>query len=161
MSHHPLAVALLILHIEWMTQRHYVESVRDRQDLDAQFKSLLKHHWIEEAQHAKLDTLMVESIAESCSRDDVERAFGDYVKMGGFLDEGLKQQVQFDMDCFVRATKRPLTDDEQAEFIEIQHQANRWTFLGSGMTDENFLTTVEGVSPGARQKFERMASVFC
>jgi hypothetical protein len=27
--HDPLAVALLILHIEWMTQRHYVDSVRD------------------------------------------------------------------------------------------------------------------------------------
>ena len=34
LSHHPLAVALTILHIEWMTQRHYVESVRDNQDLD-------------------------------------------------------------------------------------------------------------------------------
>jgi hypothetical protein len=161
MSHHPLAVALLILHIEWMTQRHYVESVRDRQDLDVQFKSLLKHHWIEEAQHAKLDTLMVEAIAEGCSPDDVGRALTDYVKMGGFLDEGLKQQVRFDMDCFVRATNRPLTDDEQAEFIRVQHQANRWTFLGSGMTDRNFLATLEGVSPGARQAFERIAPAFC
>ncbi len=27
------------------------------------FKSLLRHHWMEEAQHAKLDTLIVEAIA--------------------------------------------------------------------------------------------------
>ena len=85
MSHHPLAVALLVLHIERMKQRHYVESVRDRGNLDVQFKSLLKHHWIEEAQHAKLDTLMVKAIAEGCSPDDVERALDDYVKIGGFL----------------------------------------------------------------------------
>ena len=32
LSHHPLAVALVILQIEWMTQRHYVESVRDDAD---------------------------------------------------------------------------------------------------------------------------------
>ena len=161
MSHHPLAVALLILHIEWMTQRHYVESVRDRQDLDTQFKSLLKHHWMEEAQHARLDTLMVEAIAEGCTVDDVERAFDDYVKIGGFLDEGLKQQVAFDMDCFIRATDRKLTEDEQAEFNQVQHQANRWTFIGSGMTDRNFLATVESVSPAARQHCERIAPVFC
>lgn len=161
MSHHPLAVALLILHIEWMTQRHYLESVRDRQDLDPQFKSLLKHHWMEEAQHARLDTLMVEAIAEGCAGDVVERALSDYVRIGGFLDEGLKKQVAFDMDCFVRATGRQLTDDEQTEFAHVQHQANRWTFLGSGMTDRNFLATIEGVSPAARQHVERMAPAFC
>jgi hypothetical protein len=27
LSHHPLAVALTIAHIEWMTQRHYTDSV--------------------------------------------------------------------------------------------------------------------------------------
>ena len=68
LAHDPLAVALVILHIEWMTQRHYIESVKDDQDLDPLFKSLLKHHWMEEAQHAKLDTLMVEALAEAAAR---------------------------------------------------------------------------------------------
>src|SRR5215510_11639587 len=49
LAHDPLAVALTILHIEWMTQRHYIDSVKDDQSLDPQFKSLLKHHWMEEA----------------------------------------------------------------------------------------------------------------
>src|SRR5678815_250094 len=31
LSHHPLGVTLIILHIEWMTQRHYLDSVRDDQ----------------------------------------------------------------------------------------------------------------------------------
>ena len=50
-----------------MTQGHYVESVQNDQELDPQFKSLLKHHWMEEAQHTKLDTLMVEAIARDRS----------------------------------------------------------------------------------------------
>src|SRR3712207_5728265 len=58
LRHDPLAVALFILHVEWMTQAHYLESVRDDAGIDPLFKSLLRHHWIEEAQHAKLDTLM-------------------------------------------------------------------------------------------------------
>ena len=53
LAHSPLAVALLTLHIEWMVQRHYLECIKDDQELDPQFKSLLKHHWMEEAQHAK------------------------------------------------------------------------------------------------------------
>ena len=40
------AVALVILQLEWMSQKHYTESVQDDQQLDAQFKSLLKHHWM-------------------------------------------------------------------------------------------------------------------
>jgi len=69
----PLAVALTILHIEWMTQRHYIDSVQDDQGLDPQFKSLLKHHWMEEAQHAKLDTLMVQALAEGRSAEEIVR----------------------------------------------------------------------------------------
>src|SRR5262245_4572388 len=64
LAHDPLAVALVILQTEWMTQGHFIESVRDDRQLDPQFKSLLKHHWMEEAQHAKLDTLLVEALAE-------------------------------------------------------------------------------------------------
>jgi hypothetical protein len=34
LSKHPLAVALVILHIEWMTQRHYLDSVLTDESLD-------------------------------------------------------------------------------------------------------------------------------
>ncbi len=74
LSHHPLAVALAILHIEWMTQQHYTDSVKDNEQLDDQFRSLLKHHWMEEAQHAKIDTLMVEVLADVCSADEIANA---------------------------------------------------------------------------------------
>ena len=67
LSHSPLGVGIAILHIEWMTLRHYIEGVRDNQDLDPQFKSLLKHHWLEESQHTKLDTLIVEAVGGECT----------------------------------------------------------------------------------------------
>ena len=47
LSHDPLAVALIILHAEWMTQRHYLDSVRNDAALDPCFADLLKHHWME------------------------------------------------------------------------------------------------------------------
>src|SRR6266496_6154873 len=79
LAHDPLAVALTTLHIEWMVQRHYVDSIRDDQDLDPQFKSLLKHHWIEEVQHAKLDTLMVEALAAGRNEEQIMQAVEEYI----------------------------------------------------------------------------------
>jgi hypothetical protein len=161
LSHHPLAVALVILQIEWMTQQHYVESIRDNQDLDPQFCSLLRHHWMEEAQHAKLDTLMVETLSQVCRADEIDTAFDDYVKIGTLLDGGLQQQVDFDRDAFERSTGRVLTADERQELAQVQRQATRWTFLGSGMTHRHFLATVEKLRPAARAKIDEMAPAFC
>lgn len=161
LSHQPLAVAIVILHIEWMTQRHYIESIKDDQELDAQFKSLLRHHWMEEAQHAKLDTMMVEAIADGMNAEEIEKAFDEYLEIGGFLDTGLKQQTIFDLEAFERATGRKLSGDEREEFINIQHQANRWTYLGTGMTHPKFLETLGNLSPEQRVRIEEVAPVFC
>jgi hypothetical protein len=157
LAHEPLAVALAILHIEWMTQRHYVDSVKDDQDLDPQFKSLLKHHWMEEAQHAKLDTLMIEVLAEDCGSEEIERAVEGYLEIGGFLDGGLMQQVQFDLETFVEATGRTLGEDERTRFVEVQQQAVRWTYLGTGMTHPNVLGTLERLHPAAKARVEQVA----
>jgi hypothetical protein len=161
LAHDPLAVALTILHVEWMTQRHYLDSVKDDQSLDPQFKSLLKHHWMEEAQHAKLDTLMVESLAEGRRAGEIDVAVEEYLEIGGFIDAGLKQQVGFDLDAFTRATGRVLNEEEQDQFQRQQLQANRWTYLGSAMTHERVLATLESLSPAARTRIEEIAPTFC
>jgi len=160
-SHHPIGVALAILHIEWMTQRHYVESVKDNGDLDPQFKSLLRHHWMEEAQHTKLDTLILEAMAELSSRRDIEDGIREYGEIGAFLDGGLGQQVEFDLDSFERAGGRRLSVAERQRCAEVQRQAMRWTFLGSGMTHPNFLASVEDLSAAARAQIEQSAAAMC
>ena len=161
LSHGSLGVALTILHIEWMTQRHYVDSAKDDRDLDPQFKSLLKHHWIEEAQHAKLDALMVEAIAARCTPAEIEQGVDDYLKIGALIDGGLEQQVTLDLDAFTRATGRVRTSVEIEKAWQLQLQANRWTFLGSGMTHPNFLATLGAISADGRKKVESVSSAFC
>ena len=161
LKHDPLGVALTTLHIEWMVQRHYVDSIKDDQELDAQFKSLLKHHWMEEVQHAKLDTLMVEAMAAGRSEEEIMKAVEEYLEIGGFIDGGLKQQVEFDLDSFERATARRLTDEEREEFRRVQLQANRWSYLGSGMTHERVLETLGSLTPRARQRVESISPAFC
>lgn len=161
LAHDPLGVALTTLHIEWMTQRHYVDSVKDDQELDPQFKSLLKHHWMEEIHHAKLDTLMVEALADGRTEEQNMKGVEEYIEIGGFIDGALKQQVEFDLDSFQRATGRELTDSEKEKFRSVQLQANRWTYLGTGMTHERVLETLESLTPKARQRIESISSMFC
>ena len=160
LSHGPLGVALVILGIEWATQRHYLKSIRDDSELDPQFKSLLRHHWIEEAQHTKLDTLMIQALTDNLTSPEIERGISDYVSIGGLVDGGLKQQVEFDMQALQRAIGRTLNEAEQASFRAVQLQALRWTYLGSAMTHPNFLATVGEFSPGGRRQIEAMAPMF-
>lgn len=160
LAHQPLAVALTVLQGEWMTQLHYVDSVRDDGDLDPQFKSLLKHHWMEEAQHAKLDTLMVESMSEGLSQREIKTAIDEYLEIADFLDEGLRHQVEFDLDSLMRATGRILSTIDREAFVEFQLQALRWTFIGSGMSHPNFLATLDFIRPGAGRAMRMRAAAY-
>jgi hypothetical protein len=146
LGHGPLAVTIAILGLEWMSQGHYLGSVKDNQGLDPQFKSLLKHHWIEEAQHAKLDGLVLKSLAQQSSAQDIATGIQEYFEIGAFLDGGFKQQAELDLGSLERAVSRTLPEEERRQFLEAQHQALRWTFLGSAMENRNFLAALANVS---------------
>jgi hypothetical protein len=161
LRHQPLSVALTILHIEWMTQRHYLESVRDDAGIEPLFASLLKHHWMEEAQHAKLDTLIVDAMSKGMSSSQIDTAVDEYLEIGAFLDSGLKVQAELNLRAFEQASGRTLDPSLRQSFLEAQHQALRWTYLGSGMTHPKFCATLQSLSPKARQRVESAASVFC
>jgi hypothetical protein len=161
LSHSPLGVGIAILHIEWITLRHYIEGVRDNQDLDPQFKSLLKHHWLEESQHTKLDTLIVDEVVANTGAEQINQAFEDYADIGGFIDNGLQQQTELAVESFVRATSRDLSKSQRQELAAAVLKGMRWTYLGTGMTHPNFLATVEAIKPEARKQIEEMAPAFC
>lgn len=161
LAHHPLAVALTVLHIEWMTQCHYIDSIKDNQDLDPQFKSLLEHHWMEETQHTKLDTLMIEGLVEFCTRKEIAGAVEEYMEIAMFLDGGLKLQTALDLVSFTRAAGRELSASEKEDFMNVQLQASRWTFIGSAMSHRKFLATLEWINPEARKRIEEIAPAYC
>lgn len=161
LRHDPLAVALAILMIEWLTQRHYVDSIKDDGELDPLFKSLLKNHWMEEAQHAKLDTLMVEALAEGRDEAAIAKAMDEFIEIGLFLDDGFKAQTGFNLDAFERATDHRLSAAERSELETQQHQALRWTYIGSGMTHPKFIASLTAISTAARDRIATIAPAFC
>jgi hypothetical protein len=158
LRHDPLAVGLVILMIEWMSQQHYLGSIKDNGELDPLFKGLLRNHWIEESQHAKLDTLIVDALAEGRSEAEIDKAVDEFFEIGAFLDEGLKAQASFNLEALERAINRQVENRE--EIIAQQHQAARWTFIGSGLVHGRFVATLENISLKAAARFAEAAPIF-
>jgi len=158
LRHDPLAVGLVILMIEWMTQQHYLGSIRNDNDLDPLFKELMLQHWKEEAQHAKLDTLIVDALGEGRTEEEIDKAIDEFFEIGAFLDEGLKAQAGFNLDALEIAIGRKLEDREA--ILEQQHQAARWTYIGSGMVHERFIETLNSLSASAARRIAEAAPLF-
>jgi hypothetical protein len=158
LRHDPLAVALVILMIEWMTQAHYVGSVRDDGDLEPLFKSLLRFHWVEEAQHAKLDTLIVETLVQGRSEGQLDRSMDEFFEIGAFLDGLLATQARFNLAALETVLCRELPD--RAAIESQQHQAARWTYIGSGMVNERFKAILTSISPRAAKRVADAAQRF-
>ena len=144
LSHHPLAVGLIILMIEWMTQAHYVGSIRDDREIDPLFKSLFKHHWMEEAQHAKLDTLIVDALAEGRGEQELMQVTNEFFEIASYLDRSMQFQAQFNVDSLERGLGRKIP--QRNALIVQQYRAARWTYLGSGLRQERFKATLESIS---------------
>ncbi|WP_017326920.1 hypothetical protein [Synechococcus sp. PCC 7336] len=161
LQHSPLGVALATLHIEWMTQRHYIESIRGNrtEDLDAQFCNLLRHHWLEEAQHTQLDTLVLQELVAELEPDAIARGIDDYFAICQLLDGGLMAQVELDIASFSLATGLASTELEKQAIRATQQVSYRWTFLGSGMTHPNFLQTLGELSKPAVDRVRHLASL--
>jgi hypothetical protein len=159
LSKSPLGAALSILHIEWMTQQHYIFSVLDNVAIDPQFGRLLRHHWVEEAQHAKLDTLMLETIVQNHSEQEIYAGIDDYLAIGVMLDAAFAQQVKLDLASFIRATGRTLSNGEAERFREVQQRSYRRTFLTSGMQHRKFQRTLAALSPAGAKKVAEVAHI--
>ncbi len=135
---HPMAVMIVTLHIELMTLQHYTECVKDNHGIDPFFQSLLRHHWMEESQHARIDTLELEKMAMSASPEIIKTAIDDYLGILGAFDGLLEQQAKLDVASLEAATGKKCTEAETAEIIASQRQAYRKTFLTYGMTNPTF-----------------------
>jgi hypothetical protein len=131
LSSEPLAVGLLVLHIEWMTQEHYTQAVRGREDIDPQFESLLRHHWMEEAQHARIDTLLLEDLLADANERERERSVRSYLSLLDRLDGLFALQVELDREALEFATGE-LDTSVRTRLCLSQHASYREVFLRAG-----------------------------
>lgn len=147
-----LAVMLTTLHIELMTQQHYTESVRDNPRLDPFFVKLLHHHWLEESQHARIDTLELDRLASAATAEDIERGFDEYLELIDAFDGLLANQARMDIDSLARALGQPVDPGDAERIVAAQHASYRHTFLVLGMTNRTFAATLSKLSPSGAQR---------
>lgn len=153
-----LAVMVLTAIIEWFTQLHYIEHVRDDSDLDALFQDLLRFHWLEESQHAKLDTLLIGEEAERLTLEEREAAIDEVLELGGAIDGLLAQQIALNIEALERAAGRTFTDAEKEEITTNTQRAWRWTFLVSGLEHPNIARAIGELTTAGPGKIASVAA---
>ena len=152
-----LAALLLTSMIEWFTQLHYVEHVRDSQRLDPLFRDLLKFHWLDESRHARLDSLLIDEVARRSTPEEREQALDALLELGGAIDGLLAQQIELDIESLAARSGRTFSDAEQAEVRTAQQRSYRWTFLVSGLEHPKFTQIVSELSDTGRAKIAAAA----
>jgi hypothetical protein len=100
----------------------------------------------------------VEALAEGKSEQQIDKAIDEFFEIGAFLDAGLEQQAGFNLDALETVIGRKL--ENRDEIQARQHQAARWTYLGSGMVHERFKATLEAMSPRAAERIAEAAPLF-
>jgi hypothetical protein len=153
-----LAVMILTAIIEWFTQLHYIEHVQDDGDLDGLFRDLLRFHWLEESQHAKLDTLLIGEEAEELTLEEREAAVDEVLELGGAIDGLLLQQIGMNIEALERASGRTFTDAEKEEITTYTQRAWRWTFLVSGLQHPNIVRAIGELTSEGSAKIENVAA---
>ncbi len=152
-----LAVELLTAIIEWFTQVHYIEHVAAGSDLDGLFRDLLKYHWLDEAQHAKLDTLLISEMVENMPIEEREAAVDEVLELGGAIDGLLQQQIGMNIDALEVATGRDFMAAERAEISTETLRAWRWTFLVSGLQHPNIVRLIDEITVEGPAKIRGVA----
>ncbi len=150
-SKHRASVLLLTACIEWFTQRHYRECFHDDERLDPFTRHVFKCHWLEESQHAQLDTLETRRAFVRMNEEERDRAFDDLIDLVDIVDGWLQEQARADTRNFTRYTGRELGDAEREAMRTALLEAKRHTFLITGVTHPRFLELFADVAGEAQQ----------
>lgn len=156
----PLCVLLTTLHIEQMTQQHYVEAVRDDANLDPTCASILHKHWLEESQHARIDLLLLRDTYAKCSEDTRRAAFDQYLMVLDAFDLLLRRQAELDVESLVLVTGCTPSADERNAITQSQHAAYRSTFLVCGMTNRVVVDVANALWPDRGEQLARRADAW-
>ena len=146
LGHSPLGRFLIILALEWGTQRHYVESVHGAAVTDGLYADLLKAHWVEEAQHTKVDALEIAALAETMSAEELTAAFDDLLAIGALVDAKFAEQAKREVETLVGVRGRDLPDDESAKLVRALHASLSANMAGVGLGHPRFALVARELS---------------
>ena len=160
MSKSPIAVMVLTLHIELMTQQHYTECIKDNTQIDPFFASLLRYHWLDESQHAKLDALELEKLAVMAAPEELEQAVDQYLEILGAFDGLLQQQAEMDLASLSADIERTFNEAEREQMMNALKSSYRKTFIVYGMTNPGFVKIMGSMSKHGQARIADKVSAY-
>jgi len=148
LDHSPLARFLVLLALEWGTQRHYVESVRDRTDapVDPLYVEILRAHWVEEAQHTKSDTLEIARLTRELGAEERRTAFDHLAAIGAMVDAALAGQVEAEIATLREVSGRTFSTGEVTALRGTLSESLRAIIMGVALGHPRFASVAVAVS---------------
>jgi hypothetical protein len=152
LEHSPLARFLVVLALEWGTQRHYVESVRGTHAADALYADLLRAHWVEEAQHTKVDMLEIATLAATMGAAARTAAFDELLAIGDLVDGVLAEQTRLEIATLAIVRGRSFSDAERAALERALHGSLGSIMSRVGLSHPAFALVARELSPEGAAK---------
>lgn len=147
LAHAPLPIFLMALAFELGTQRHYVESMRDRTArVDPLYVAMLKAHWAEEAQHTKCDLLEIARLAGGLAEPALTRACNGLRSLGALVDAVFAGQAEREIDTLRQVTGRTLDTTQHAALHDALHHSLATILAGVGLSHPVFVQVVRELS---------------
>jgi hypothetical protein len=132
------AVLLLTALIEWFTQGHYLLAIKEDDSLTPLTKRVFQHHWMEEAQHAKMDNMETLRAFSGMTEAERDQAIDDLIELVGAVDGLLQKQADYDVENLQDYLGRAFPAEDKQEIYENVLKAKRYVFIESGVTHPRF-----------------------
>lgn len=132
------AVIALTCFVEIFTQAHYLQSIRDDEQLSPLFKDVFYFHWVEEVQHATLDEIEWQRVHDAMSAAAVDAAVTDFIELVRMVDRILQAQASADGEYFCSCAGVFLDRERSNAVKACLLKAYRLQYLVSGARIERF-----------------------
>ena len=150
LSHSKPATLLLTIHLELITQAHYLDGVKDDQGIDPLFCFILKHHWIEECQHIKIDILEFNRLVAEFNQEDLDAVFEEYSLMIIALVHTLSAQAALNVSDLQSEIGTQLSPEHNQRLLRFTHSAYCNGLLKYGFKHPHFIRILCDIYPDSQ-----------
>ncbi|MDF1795658.1 MAG: hypothetical protein P1U63_03880 [Coxiellaceae bacterium] len=143
----PMGVLLLTLHLEVITQEHYIQAVKDNLAIDHLFEHVLQCHWIEESQHANIDYLELSKLVPTLSQSEKVVGINDYISSLDKLLSAFKIQSELDAENLSALCDQSLSESQLLAIKHAQERGYCTIFILNGLHHKQVSNVFESFLP--------------
>lgn len=150
---HPVAVILLLFHLEIISQDHYLQSVKDNNEICNHIANILQYHWIEESQHANLDKIELYSQYANETAETQQIIITDFYQALTSMMNVFMIQAELDLNSLSKICGAAFSKDIATSIIENQYHTYIKMFILSGLYHRSINKIVHDVFTDAEALF--------